>query len=308
MTSSGQVNQDDSDWRQFLLKPSFAERVWGRTSLAPFYGETGLTGPVGEAWLTGPECVVAGGELAGKKLSEAVPGFPLLVKILFPDDKLSVQVHPDDARARQLGLERGKTECWYVLEAEAGSRVACGVTAGTSVEDVRSAVEAGAREDRMQWLDVVPGDMVYVDAGTLHAIGPGMTLLEVQQTCDVTYRLYDYGRPRELHLKEGLAALKLDTRAGKVKAHHRDGYTRLIETEYFIVDLFELPAGQAYEMEMEGTGCIAGIRGKGAVNETRFTAGEAVVIPDGSATLTSADGCTFVRCTVPDSDEAGSGG
>ncbi len=298
MTSSATATPD-SNWRQFLLKPRFAERIWGRASLAPFYGETGVDGPVGEAWLTGPECVVAGGEMAGKSLSEAVPGFPLLVKILFPDDKLSVQVHPDDAEARKLGLDRGKTECWYVLESETGAKVACGLTAGTSADDVREAIEAGTLEDRMQWIAVAPGDMIFVDAGTLHAIGPGMTLLEVQQTCDVTYRLYDYGRPRELHLEQGLAVLKTETRAGKVKPHKQDGFTRLIETEYFIVDLFDLPGGQAYEMEMQGTGCIAGVRGKGAVNETRFGPGEAVIIPDGSATMTSVDGCSFVRCTVP---------
>lgn len=299
-TNSGQVTPTDSDWRQFLLKPRFAERIWGRTSLAPFYGETGMPGPVGEAWLTGPECVVAGGEQAGKTLAEAVPGFPLLVKILFPDDKLSVQVHPDDAQAQTLGLDRGKTECWYVLESEAGAKVACGLTPGTSTEDVRAAIEAGTLEERMQWLTVEPGDMIFVDAGTVHAIGPGMTLLEVQQTCDVTYRLYDYGRPRELHLEEGLAVVKTDTRAGKIKPHSHDGFTRLIETEYFIVDLFELPGGQAYEMQMEGLGCVAGLRGKGAVNETRFHPGEAVIVPDGSVTMTSVEGCSFVRCTVPE--------
>lgn len=298
-TSNSPISLSDSNWRQFLLKPGFAERVWGRTNLTPFYTETGLSGPVGEAWLTGPDSIVASGEMAGRTLAEVLPDFPLLIKILFPDDKLSVQVHPDDEQARELGLERGKTECWYVLQADPGATVACGLRSGTAVEDLRAAIEAGTLEERMTWIEVAPGDMIFVDAGTVHAIGPGMTLLEVQQTCDVTYRLYDYGRPRELHLEQGLAVVKPYTRAGKVKPHQRDGYTRLIETEYFLVDLFDLPAGQAYELEIQGIGCIAGLHGSGAVNETRFVAGEAVVIPDGSVTMTSVHGCSFVRCTVP---------
>lgn len=289
----------DENWRQFLLTPRFAERVWGRTSLAPWYPAAELTEPIGEAWLTGPESLIAGGEHEGRTLAQVIPGFPLLVKLLFPDDKLSVQVHPDDEQARALGLDRGKTECWYVLDAEPGAKVACGLRAGTSVEDVRAAIEAGTLEDRLEWLPATPGDMIFVDAGTVHAIGPGMTLLEVQQTCDVTYRLYDYGRPRELHLEQGLAVVKTETRAGKVHPHAKDGFIRLIETEYFIVDLFELAPGQASEMEMDGTGCITGLRGSGAVNETRFSVGSAVVIPDGSVTMTSVDGCTFVRCSVP---------
>src|ERR1700677_1254368 len=124
----------------FRLAPWFSERVWGRRDLRPWYTSTGTTEPVGEAWLTGPACIVETGPLAGRTLasvmakeSEALlgpasgPEFPLLVKLLFPNDKLSVQVHPDDAQAQALGHTRGKTECWYVLEAETGATVALGL-------------------------------------------------------------------------------------------------------------------------------------------------------------------------------------
>ena len=198
--------------------------------------------------------------------------------MLFPNEKLSVQVHPDDVEAQKAGLSRGKTECWYVLEAEPGAKVACGLKPGVSVDDVRAAIGNGTLEDSLEWLPVAVGDMVFVDAGTVHAIGPGVVLLEVQQTCDVTYRLFDYGRPRALHLDDGLAVIKLKTKAGKVKPEDWDTFTRLIETEYFVVDRFVLAAGTTVEMPMDGIGCVAGLRGSAAVNAVEFGAGQAVVV------------------------------
>ena len=243
--------------KTFGLVPEFAERVWGKTDLQPWY-DVQSAKPLGEAWLTGPACRVSGG--AGERLSDVAPGYPLLVKMLFPSEKLSVQVHPDDAQAQALGLERGKTECWYVLEAEAGATVACGLRDGVTVEGLREAIAAGKAEDSLEWLPVVAGEMVFVDAGTVHAIGPGMTLLEVQQTCDVTYRLYDYGRPRELHLEAGLAVVKEQTAAGKVQPRVMNGFTRLIEAEYFVVDRYELSAGQSVEVGVgvSGWACRGG--------------------------------------------------
>ncbi len=304
--------------RPFRLKPRFVERVWGRNDLQPWYENTGATGSIGEAWLTGPECVVEGGENDGRTLADLsqqctgtldgnVGGgeFPLLIKLLFPSDKLSVQVHPDDAGARALGFSRGKTECWYVLEAESGAEVACGLKSGVTSEDLAKGIADGSVEDMMEMLPVTVGDMVYVDAGTVHAIGPGVVLLEVQQMSDVTYRLYDYGRDRELHLTAGLAAVKTRTNAGKVKPKQMLGdtrrltFSRLIENEHFVVDRFEMPSGFAFEMPMDGVGCVVGLKGTAAANEVRFAAGQAVIVPQGSATMSSAEGGTFLRCFEP---------
>ena len=128
----------------FRLKPWFSERVWGKKDLRPWYADTGTTELVGEAWLTGPQCIVDTGPLMGRTLgsltSELGGEFPLLVKLLFPADKLSVQVHPDDAQARALGETRGKTECWYVLEAEPGAAVALGLKDGADAAKVRAAI------------------------------------------------------------------------------------------------------------------------------------------------------------------------
>ena len=294
----------------FRLKPWFSPRPWGRKSLKPWYDDTGTTELVGEAWLTGPQCVVEeGDELEGKTL-ESLSGdlggeFPLLVKLLFPEEKLSVQVHPDDAQAQAAGEARGKTECWYVLEAEPGASIALGLKNGTDVAKVKAAIEDGTMEDLMEWVPVSVGDMLFVDAGTVHAIGPGVVLLETQQTSDVTYRLYDYGRPRELHLEQGLKVIKPKTAAGKVKAKEMDGFTRLIEQKYFVVDRFDLGEMQEARVAMDGAGCLVGVKGKVWVitpgEEVELEPGKAVVVPAGTGEVIvdAEEGATFVRCVAP---------
>jgi mannose-6-phosphate isomerase len=292
----------------FRLKPWFSERPWGRKDLLPWYSDTGTTALVGEAWLTGPQCLVETGILKGRTLasvaSELDGEFPLLVKLLFPAEKLSVQVHPDDAQAQALGETRGKTECWYVLEAEPGAAVALGLKDGADAAVVRAAVADGTMEDLLEWLPVSVGDMLFVDAGTVHAIGPGVVLLETQQTSDVTYRLYDYGRPRELHLDKGLQVMKAKTAAGKVAPRKMDGFTRLIEQRYFVVDRFDVAAGDAVQVAMDGSGCLVTLSGSGVVRrgaaEVELVPAEAVVVPAGGhVTMQTGSGISFMRCVAP---------
>jgi mannose-6-phosphate isomerase len=289
----------------FRLAPTFAARIWGRMELKPWYASTGMTEKVGEAWLTGPQSVIETGEFTGKTLAEVAPDvtgegeFPLLVKMLFPNDKLSVQVHPDDAQAQAIGLSRGKTECWYVLEAKPGATVACGLKHGVTVDEVSGAIANGTLESMLKMVPVSVGDMVFVDAGTVHAIGPGVTLLEVQQTSDTTYRLYDYGRPRELHLEAGLAVVKTATDAGLVAPREMDGFTRLIEAEYFVVDRYELAAGGSGQVKNALAGCVVGLAGAGVVGGVEIQPGQAVVLPQGESTVESDSGLTFVWCWEP---------
>jgi mannose-6-phosphate isomerase len=296
---------DVSTLGPFRLAPFFSERVWGKPDLKPWYEETGTKELVGEAWLTGPQCVIETGPLAGKTLHQTAeefkdelltPGaaaeFPLLVKMLFPNDKLSVQVHPDDAQAQAMGQPRGKTECWYVLEAEPGAAVALGMKPGTTAEIVAAAVKDGSMESLMEMVPVTKGDMIFVDAGTVHAIGPGVVLLETQQTCDVTYRLYDYGRPRELHLEQGLGVMKMHTAAGKVAPVRKDGFTRLIEQRYFVVDRYDLAPGEIADLsDIAGvSGCIASFSGSGIVRSDAGTVellpAQAVVVPATASAVT----------------------
>jgi mannose-6-phosphate isomerase len=164
------------------------------------------------------------------------PASPLLIKILFAREKLSVQVHPDDAMARKYGDPRGKTECWYALAAEPGALVALGLKPGVTLDQVREEIGAGTLESSLNLVPVAAGDLIFVDAGTVHSIWPGSILLETQQNCDLTYRMYDYGRGRELHVEKSLEATKLKTRAGKIPARVLKDRTILIDVEYFRVE------------------------------------------------------------------------
>ncbi len=241
------------DLQPFLLAPEFHERVWGTRDLRPIY--TRVTGPepIGEAWLTGEKCRVASGPFAGTTLGDlarrygsALTGvcckpadrFPLLVKFLFPKDRLSIQVHPDDEQARAIGQACGKTECWYIAQAEPGAKVGVGLKPGTSKAALEQAIRENRAEHLMNWIEVKPGDTIYVDAGTLHAIGPGAIIVETQQNSDTTYRLYDYGRPRQLHVAEGLAATKERTGAGKVIPHGDAHHRTLVTSPCFVVEQF----------------------------------------------------------------------
>lgn len=221
-----------SELYPFLLEPEFKERPWGARDLSPIYDKKAEGQPIGEAWLTADACKVANGPLKGRTLQElcreygkALLGdncrdtsrFPLLIKFLFPREKLSVQVHPDDEGARKIGQPCGKTECWYVLEAEPDATVGLGLKPGTTKPQLAKAIEDKTAEHLLNWIPVKKGELIYVDAGTVHAIGPGSILVETQQNSDTTYRLYDYGRPREIHVEQGLAATKEKTHAGKVK-------------------------------------------------------------------------------------------
>jgi mannose-6-phosphate isomerase len=299
----------------FRLAPFFSPRIWGQKDWSRWYDGTVFAEPVGESWLTGEDCVVETGPWAGGRFADVVkvhaaqivgedaePEFPLLLKLLAPKEKLSLQVHPDDAFAQQVGYPRGKTECWYVLDAEPGAAVALGFNEGTGPKEIREAIADHTLEDRMQWLPVTPGDMIFVDAGTVHAIGGGLTILETQQTCDITYRLYDYGRPRELHVDDALRVMKEKTRAGKVAPEAAAGFTRLIKERYFTVDRFELTAGHAHTFEtMPVTQIMVVLEGGSTLacgGETLdLERGKATVIPAGSlaATVQSAAGCIVIR-------------
>ena len=299
-----------SELYPLLLRPQFMERVWGTRDLAPLYNHKRAASeqPIGEVWLTGDGCQVANGALAGQSVAEiskkfgaqltgeAAPHperFPLLIKFLFPREKLSVQVHPDDEAAQHLGQPCGKTECWYVLAAEAGAQVGLGLKAGTTREQLKRAIQEKRAEALLNWIDVHAGEMMYADAGTVHAIGPGSVLVETQQNSDTTYRLYDYGRPRELHVEQGLAAVKEKTNAGKVvrPADHpesKDGNLNLVTSPCFVVNKRRLPEGKEHlitrhmppssvqiVVSLEGSGMVA-VKGNEPVG---FTAGEAVVVP-----------------------------
>ena len=309
----------------FRLAPYFRTRIWGARSLAPWYDYTisEADEPIGEVWLTGDQCVAETGPCAGMTLDEITQRhapellgaehalerqFPLLMKVLFPREKLSVQVHPDDAMAQKYGEPRGKTECWYALEAEPDASVALGLKPGVTPESVKAAVEDRTMEQLLKWLPVHKGDMFFVDAGTVHAIAPGSVLLETQQNSDLTYRLYDYGRPRELHVEKSLEAMRLSTRAGRVEPRVQNGCDVLVESEYFRVERFAFGSHEKRTVAGDGLQIWFAAAGEGVVTagteSIHLSRGQVIVVPAtcGGMEVTSAQGMEMIcatRCSSP---------
>ncbi len=290
-----------ADLYPLLLVPEFHERVWGTRDLRPIYTKVISHQPIGEAWVAGDNCKVANGPLAGRSLRElcqrfgtALVGanlretnrFPLLIKFLFPRQRLSVQVHPDDEGAQALGEPCGKSECWYVVRAVAGASIGLGLTPGTTRQAFARAIQQGTAEELLNWLPLQTGEMYYIAAGTVHAIGPDSILIETQQNSDTTFRLYDYNRGRPLHVEQGLKALKEMTEAGRVEPVELSDRTRLISAPSFIVERFHLRAPRVLKREETGGAAqvLVASDGCGVVqwegSETVvLQRGEAVVIP-----------------------------
>jgi mannose-6-phosphate isomerase len=299
-----------ADLYPLLMSPIFDPRPWGTTDLSPIYPNHRFEEKIGESWLTGDNGKVANGPLRGKSLAElsteygrALVGeaandstrFPLLTKFLFPHEKLSVQVHPDDEGARRAGLPCGKTECWYVAHAKPGARIGLGLKPGVSRVQFEQAIHEQRAEESLNWINVFPGEMIYVAGGTVHTLGPGSIIVETQQQSDTTYRLYDYGRPRELHLKEGLAAVKELVSSGKVIRPApttingtKNRRSPLVASPFFVVEMFELKEPQEFKTKdaskkssvqilVAVEGCAV-IEARGAEPVT-LAKGDAVVIP-----------------------------
>lgn len=206
-----------------ILPIQTVEKVWGRDVLpAPFVAPEGMR--VGEIWF------------------EPQPELPqLLVKYLFTHEKLSVQCHPSDDQAEAAGLGRqGKEECWLVVAAEPGATLGVGFREEISPEAMRAAAIDGRIEELLVWHPVQAGDFFYIPAGTVHAIGSGCAIIEVQQNSDVTYRLYDYGRPRDLHLDAGIAVAKGAPHPPELRGSlPANGHASLVDGPHFTLDLVD---------------------------------------------------------------------
>ena len=323
MASPGQFAQPAI--APFRIDPTFVQRVWGYPDLRPWYDKLAQVGePIGEVWLTGDECVIATGTHAGQKLGELfkktpeallgandlLPESPLLIKVIFAKEKLSVQVHPDDKMARKYGYPRGKTECWYVLAADPGAKVAVGLNRGVTLENIHEGIREGSLEQCLKMVPVSAGETILVDAGTVHAIWPGSILLETQQNCDVTYRMFDYGRPRELHIDRSLEAIKLTTDGGQVQPKVLKDRTILIDGEYFSLERLRVDGsrgsrslvregvqipGLAYLFAAAGAGRIAGKEFEPVALPARGIVAVPAISPD--FMVEDLDGLDLIRIT-----------
>jgi mannose-6-phosphate isomerase len=258
------------------LEPQFHERVWGVRTLAPYFSQPASSSnqnPIGEVWFQTEE-------------------IPLLVKFLFTTQNLSVQVHPEDEYATKHHNSLGKTEMWQVLAAEPDAKIAAGFCKPITREHAHEAALSGEIEQLLEWHDATAGDTFYIPAGTVHAIGAGLTICEIQQLSDITYRLYDYGRmgldgrPRPLHLEHGLAVSRLEPFAARTPLP--------VRKEYFITEFVEheVPASDKPQMVMA-------LAGSGFIGDTAMRAGEVVLIPAGSGATAITGALKLMRTLVP---------
>lgn len=253
------------DPRPERLNASLHEKVWGSRQLSPWFPDAEKN--IGEVWYT------------------REPPLPVLVKLLFTTGRLSVQVHP--------GGESGKTEMWHILRAEPGAAIAMGPKEPMSPEQLRNASETGEIVDLLRWFEVSAGDTYFIPAGTIHAIGEGITLCEIQQNSDTTYRLFDYGRNRGLHLEESLTVANLEPHPGKTDPN--------VTCEYFATEMLDLDGPSCHQpREWE---LLAILEGQGTYGDEQFRAGEVWYVPAGapSAWLRTEGHARIYRIWVPSS-------
>jgi mannose-6-phosphate isomerase len=285
--------------RPFQLFSLFRERVWGSQSLAPFFAVAANIDPIGEVWFTFQDNETSLGLKLGALLSEqpgilgtaADPDYPaqcpLLVKFLFTTSRLSVQVHPDDAYARQHHGTLGKTEAWYVLDSQPPGEVAAGFREAITPERLRNSALSGEIEQLLDWQKVEAGDIIFVPAGTVHAIGAGLTICEIQENSDITYRLYDYGRPRELHLDDGVRVSKLGRHQQAAKPTPISAWRdQLLECEYFRIERMTAPDRLRFAGQNPYYILLICIAGEGHIAGRPFAAGQVWMVPASSAGFT----------------------
>ncbi|WP_017471264.1 mannose-6-phosphate isomerase, class I [Amphibacillus jilinensis] len=293
-----------------FLAPIFQERIWGGTKLKTLFQYDIPNTHTGEAWVisaheNGPSHII-NGDLAGKTLTEAWENYPelfnkpsnsntaypLLVKILDAADDLSVQVHPNDRYAQDIeGQPYGKTECWYVLQAEEGAEIVFGHHAQSS-EEFSKLAKNGDWDSLLRYVPVRAGDFIYVPSGSIHAIGKGIVILETQQSSDITYRVYDYdrtdnqGKRRELHLDASIEVTTAPHQDPAIRQTEitRQGLTikKLVEEQYFTVYHWDL-SGEVKQERNADFIQVSVIDGKAVltINQQHYTIkkGDHFIIP-----------------------------
>jgi mannose-6-phosphate isomerase len=238
-------------------------KPWGVLDLRPWSDARHADGAIGEIWYERP--------------AKTVADCSLLLKLLFTNQPLSIQVHPDDAFAHTLGLPRGKSEAWYILSAALGAKVALGLDRRLTPQQLREAVDDGSISDLVRWQSVVPGDVVSVPAGTIHAIGAGLVIAEIQQRSDVTFRLFDHGRGRELHVEQAIAVADAGPSGLGVPADRiADARTLLVSNAHFVFERLDLPANSAWCLNAERETWLLAVGGGARVGSFDIAVGDAI--------------------------------
>jgi mannose-6-phosphate isomerase len=320
----------------FRIEPTFHPRIWGERSLAPIFPDkTQLTEPIGEAWLTDTRCVIANGPFAGKTLGDAwqdlpsgwrgprfagVAEFPLLVKFVFPANKLSIQVHPDDEYAKLYEVAaggRGKTEMWHIVSAQPGAEILLGLRPDASKADFSAALGSQAVEKLFQVHKIEGSETFFIPAGVPHSIGPGMIVYEVQQYCDLTYRVYDYnrvdasGKPRQLHIEKALDVInfgggKIASQFPLVWAAQNVEISLLVACKYFATEKWRIDEPFTVRPNSDSFNLAIFLSGHGELRwdggKARYRQGECWFMPASlkNYELIPAEESSLMRTFVPD--------
>jgi mannose-6-phosphate isomerase len=245
-------------------------KPWGVLDLRPWSDARHDGGAIGEIRYERPD---------------AAAESSLLLKLLFTSQPLSIQVHPDDALAHEMGLPRGKTEAWYILSAAPGAQVALGLNRRLTPQQLREAVDDGSISDLVRWRTVAPDDIVVVPAGTIHAIGARLVIAEIQQRSDTTFRLFDYGRQREVHVEQAIAAADagpfgpeadLEAGLGVLANPLADARTLLVANAHFVFERLDLAADSAWRLDAERETWLLVVSGGARVGSFDLAPGDAV--------------------------------
>lgn len=259
-----------------LARVEIKQKPWGSIDLLPWNGTSTDGKPVGEVWF--------------QRADRIAPDTALLLKLLFTTEPLSIQVHPDDAFARSIGLANGKTEAWYILSAGPDAQIALGLKHMLSSSQLRSAIADGSIVDMVQWHPARAGDVVFVPAGTIHAIGAGIVLAEVQQQSDATFRLFDYGRQRALHIDNAVAAAVAGPAKRQPSPTQLDEARKAVVVDaHFVLEQVEFLPGSIWTIDIQKEAWLLAIGGSAQIGSVKIAPGEAIFLEGDRADIQVGD-------------------
>ncbi len=277
-----------------VLKP------WGAADVRPWATPV-PGGAVGEIWYERSDLAERLPRLSLADAQSEAQQPALLLKMLFTSKPLSIQIHPDDTFAKRLGLANGKSEAWYIVAAKPGAQVTTRLKRTLSPDELRRSVQDGSIGALMDWRDVTAGDVVYVPAGTIHAIGPGLVIAEIQQRSDATFRLFDYGSDRELHVERGIEAASVSPVSARI-VHDRPGPGRVarVESAHFVLEEIVVPPGASWGVDTDRETWLLVLEGCADAGAQVLSAGDALFADGGPLELrTHHEGMKGLLAYVP---------
>jgi mannose-6-phosphate isomerase len=247
-------------------------KPWGVSDLQPWSSADGTGDAVGELWF--------------ERADNNAPIPALLLKLLFTSEPLSIQVHPDDTFARAMGMPNGKSEAWYIISAKPDAQIGVGLKHRITPQELRASIRDGSIVELVEWRPVAKGDVIFIPAGTIHGLGAGIVLAEIQQRSDTTFRLFDYGRQRELHEDNGVAVANTwPLRSPRNPTRLTGERTVLVASRYFVLERLELPEGSSWALLAEPETWILVLDGHAAIGLAALSIGQAVFVGGGRTSI-----------------------